>query len=145
MHTAADVTSCCDDDLGRLAWLQADQLTRHLQIEQEKASQDRTAWDKREAELLHDLGESMDSAQRNKVAQTSLEEEYSHVQVSMQLVLILCRHVLQARYVCSKLLVPYLTQQVCGNHHHVSVCKLTVHVLGTTARQYTAPASLCAC
>ena len=59
-----------------------EQLTKHLQIEQEKVAQDKAVWDKREAELLHDLGKSMDSAQRSKAAQTSMEQEHSQQQVS---------------------------------------------------------------
>lgn len=58
-----------------------------MHLEQAKAVQDRAAREQKEAELLHDLGESMDSAQRSRAAQTSLQEEHQQVQESLQVLM----------------------------------------------------------
>lgn len=73
--------SACGLPHDSVTWLQAEQFNKHLQVEQAKAAQDKAAWDKREAELLQELSESMDSAQRLKLAQATHDQDFNQFQV----------------------------------------------------------------
>lgn len=63
-------------------WLcmQAQQLTKHLQLEQQKAEKDRTNWERKEAELQHSLQETLSSSQRLQDAKETMEQEHSSLQ-----------------------------------------------------------------
>lgn len=60
--------------------MQAEKLAKHLQLEQQKAEQDRAKWDRNEAELQHSLQETMSSSQRLQDAKDSVEQEHSNLQ-----------------------------------------------------------------
>ena len=60
--------------------MQAEQLAKHLQLEQQKAEQDRAKWERSEAELQRSLQETMSTSQRLQDAKDSAEQEHSSLQ-----------------------------------------------------------------
>ena len=60
--------------------MQAEQLAKHLQLEQQKAEQDRAKWERNEAELQHSLQETLSSSQQLQDAKESVEQEHSDLQ-----------------------------------------------------------------
>ncbi len=59
---------------------QAEQLAKHLQLEQQKAEQDRAKWERQEADMQHSLQETMSTSQRLQDAKDSVEQEHSNLQ-----------------------------------------------------------------
>jgi ERCC4-related helicase len=53
--------------------MQAEHLTKYLQLEQQKAEQDRAKWERREADMQHSLQETMNTSQRLQDAKDSVE------------------------------------------------------------------------
>ncbi|KAL0050284.1 hypothetical protein WJX82_008110 [Trebouxia sp. C0006] len=60
--------------------MQAEQLAKHLQLEQQKAEQDRAKWERKEADMQHSLQETMSTSQRLQDAKDSVEQEHSNLQ-----------------------------------------------------------------
>ncbi len=60
--------------------MQAEQLAKHLQLEQQKAEQDRAKWERQEADMQHSLQETMNTSQRLQDAKDSVEQEHSNLQ-----------------------------------------------------------------
>lgn len=61
-------------------YMQAEQLAKHLQLEQQKAEQDRAKWERKEADMQHSLQETMSTSQRLQDAKDSVEQEHSNLQ-----------------------------------------------------------------
>ncbi|KAL0041347.1 hypothetical protein WJX79_000374 [Trebouxia sp. C0005] len=59
---------------------QAEQLAKHLKLEQQKAEQDRAKWEQKETDMQHSLQETMNTSQRLRDAKDSVEQEHSNLQ-----------------------------------------------------------------
>ena len=60
--------------------MQAEQATKQLQIEQQKAEQDRVKWAQEEAELQQRLELTLHTSERLQDAKDSIEHEHSSLQ-----------------------------------------------------------------
>lgn len=60
--------------------LQVEKATKHLQLEQQKAEQDRAKWMQQEAEMQQRLEDSVQTTQTLQDSKASIEHEHSNLQ-----------------------------------------------------------------
>ena len=60
--------------------MQADQLNKHLKLEQQKQDKDRAIWESKQAGMHQNLQEALSSSQRLQHSKSLVEEEHKKLQ-----------------------------------------------------------------
>lgn len=77
------VAKACPPQHGRhyhVAWLQAEQALKHLELEQQKAKQDQAKWTQQEQEMQQRLEQALHASQCLQKDKAGIEHEHSNLQ-----------------------------------------------------------------
>lgn len=86
MHRCCHLAACYDIAAAyplypdSVAWLQAEQAIKHLELEQQKAKQDQVKWEQQEHEMQQRLEQTLHTSQCLHKAKAGLEHEHSNLQ-----------------------------------------------------------------